>query len=114
MTRTGWSSSSGAVSLGAFTGASVTAALSGNPLYFGNPSTGQDPSEIFAFINFFADGGDSFDRVEFTNGPSTGFEVDNFTLDRTQAVPEPTSLAMLATGLVMGAGYARRRLRPAR
>ncbi|MEI6561556.1 MAG: hypothetical protein WCO68_05655 [Verrucomicrobiota bacterium] len=51
--------------------------------YYGNPNTGtnagKDPSEPFAFINFFATAGSSWSSVVFKNSSSSGFEGDNYT-----------------------------------
>jgi hypothetical protein len=83
--------------------------------YYGNPNTGnskatrQDNWEPFAYLNFFANQGFSFDQVKFTNNSGTGFEADNFTVasdygvhSGTQLVPESSNLI----GLFVVAGIA--------
>lgn len=83
--------------------------------YYGNPnrpSGSNNSGEPYAFINFFGTGGTKFDRIEFLNSTSTGFESDNhtFSADQQQIVgttvgtPEPGTLvsaclAVMATGL---------------
>lgn len=58
------------------------------PAYYGNPNPGtlhgKDSNEPFAFINFYADKGTTWDSVVFSNSTSSGFESDNYT-DRTGA-----------------------------
>jgi LPXTG-motif cell wall-anchored protein len=44
--------------------------------YFGNPRNNADTSEPFLYINLYATGGASFDRVVLSGG---GFEFDNIT-----------------------------------
>ena len=54
--------------------------------YMGNPNPqfkGQDSSEPFAFLNFFAKEGVTFDEVLLSNNGSTGFESDNHTVATT-------------------------------
>lgn len=97
-------------------------AMSNKAAYYGNPENGLDTSEAFAFVNFISTDG-TFDKVLFTNSGNSGFESDNDTVAyRTpssvvfgNAIPEPTSLALLAGGLAgLGViGAARRRGRPA-
>jgi hypothetical protein len=51
--------------------------------YFGNPNSGQNKGESYAYLNFFADlsnTGLTFDRVVFSNIGGTGFEQDNHTI----------------------------------
>ncbi len=66
------------------------AGSSNSSQYMGNPNTGQNTAEPYAFVNFFADGGTTFDKIVFrNNGTSTGFESDNHTI-RAAAVNPPT------------------------
>jgi T5SS/PEP-CTERM-associated repeat protein len=51
--------------------------------YYGNPNNGQNKSEPYAFLNFYADPSNpnlTFDRIVFSNLPGTGFEQDNHTI----------------------------------
>ena len=52
--------------------------------YYGNPvpgsNSGKDSSEAFAFINFYATGGATFDKIVMSNPGSSGFESDNWTV----------------------------------
>jgi hypothetical protein len=76
---------SGSTLMAQFTTASLLAALPSS--YYGNPSgpfAGQNSNEPYAFINFFADSGTTWDKVVFSNNGSSGFESDNYT-DRTEA-----------------------------
>ena len=47
--------------------------------YYGNPLTGQNPGEPYAFINFFGDAETSWNKIEFTQTGGGGFESDNYT-----------------------------------
>jgi hypothetical protein len=95
--------------------------------YFGNPNAafaGQNTSEPYLFVNFFAENG-SFDRIVFAENPMVGgYESDNHTVGRfltrgtgtpviittNTTVPEPASWAMLITGFgLTGAALRRRR-----
>ena len=46
-------------------------------MYCGNPNSGMDSAEPFAYVNFFGQQGTTFDEVLFTNGTGSGFESDN-------------------------------------
>jgi hypothetical protein len=103
--------------------------LPGASSYFCNPNTafaGQNCGEPYAFLNFYARGGASFDRIVFAENPQVGgYESDNHTVGRwtrmsgtpidipgTQGgtVPEPASWAMLIAGFgLTGAAMRRRR-----
>ncbi len=119
-----------------YNGSTEVAALTGTgaflsalpSTYNGNPTAGfkgQDNSEKFVFVNFFAQtANDEFDKIVFTNTPNSGtiFESDNHTFSTTlqaptsggtqlqtpSAVPEPSSLALLSLG---GIGLAARAIR---
>ncbi len=84
--------------------------------YYSNPNQqfqGQDSSEPFAFLNFFADPNNTsvtFDKIQFiNNSSSTGFESDNHTVasdyvtisGKNISVPEPSA----ALGVLMIAGF---------
>jgi hypothetical protein len=62
-----------------FTTASLLGALSS--AYDGNPrNRSLDSNEPFAFINFYASAGASWNKIVLTNDSSSGFEADNFTV----------------------------------
>jgi len=52
--------------------------------YYGNPvpgsNYGKDSGEAFAFINFYAVGGATFDKIVLSNPGTSGFESDNWTV----------------------------------
>jgi hypothetical protein len=80
--------------------------------YKGNPNSqflGQDGSEYFAYLNFFADPKNSnvtFNKIVFSNSGGSGFESDNHTIAATYCgisgtpVPEPSTVAMMGVGAV--------------
>ncbi len=100
----------------AFTTSQVFSALSS--AYSGNPNTGQNTGEKYAFFNFTVTQGTVFDQVMFyNNGTSTGFETDNHTILRPNdpiipalesQVPEPATYALV--GFACLALVAKRRL----
>jgi hypothetical protein len=82
--------------------------------YLGNPNSqflGDDATEKFAFINFYAPGtSDMFNEIVFTNLPgATNFESDNHTFSATlqapSAVPEPSSLVYGASAVILLSGF---------
>lgn len=78
------------------------------PDYMGSPYPGQTGNEYFAFMNFNFDGGDSYNKIVFSNSGTDGFESDNHTIG-ISAVPEPATWAMLILGFGMVGLTARRR-----
>ena len=105
---------------------------SSNP-YCGNPTTGQDANEQFAYVNFFDLGG-YFDEIKLTETGGGGFESDNYTAgyvdpgftqtgsmlqtsavaEAASAVPEPPSMGPLLSVLAALLGFAAwERRRPA-
>ena len=99
-----------------------------NP-YCGNPTTGQDATEQFAYVNFFDLSG-YFNEIKLTETGGGGFESDNYTAgyvdtaamfqtsavsEAVSAVPEPPSMGPLLSVLAALLGFAawerRRRLR---
>ncbi|ARS26511.1 Npun_F0296 family exosortase-dependent surface protein [Sphingomonas sp. KC8] len=102
-----------------FTPTNVLALVAGNPNYYGNPLTGANSGEPYAFLNFFYDGG-TFDRIVFEQkaGSTAGYESDNHTIgyfidkgDGTPvpAVPEPATWLMLIAGFGLVGGAMRHR-----
>jgi len=81
--------------------------------YYGNPNSGYDPAEAFAYLNFVATGGTIFDTIVFNNPGPSGFEADNFGVLATPVSPppgtpitggitatsEPATLTLMAIGL---------------
>ena len=69
--------------------------------YYGNPNSGADAGEMFAYVNFNATEGTAITSVVFTNGgtTATGFEADNFSVLN---VPEPSTLVLLGTTAAAG------------
>ena len=107
--------------------------LPNSSAYYGNPNSGQflgqNSGEPYAFLNFYARGGTTFDRIVFAENPQQGgYESDNHTVGRwnrisgtvipvpggVNAVPEPATWAMLLTGFGMVGVAARRRKQFAR
>lgn len=91
-----------------------------NP-YCGNPNdpnvaTRRNKGEPYAFINVYFSGGDSFDRILFSEIPDVGdYESDNHTVGYFVAkggVPEPATWAMMIMGFGL-VGFAARRQRVA-
>ena len=83
------------------------------PGYFGNPGapfTGQNPTEPYAFYNFFTT--TPFTSIVLTNANNGGlFESDNHTVGTASAVPEPASWALIVVGFAMVGLSTRRRSR---
>lgn len=92
--------------------------------YFCNPNASfasNNCSEPYAFLNFYARPGTTFDRIVFAESPQVGgYESDNHTVGQWKrksgtiipipGVPEPSSWMMLISGFgLVGAGMRRRR-----
>lgn len=75
--------------------------------YKGKPGTGQTPTEDFAFMNFDFTGGDSYNKIVFSQTASGGFESDNHTVG--SLVPEPATWAMMIAGFGLVGSLVRRR-----
>lgn len=107
---------SGNQQLFTFTPANVIASIAkqSNPsAYYGNPNAsfqGQDSGEPFVFLDFFANGGTTFDKIVFSEvNFGGGYESDNHTVGTwvTQGtgtsvplgVPEPSTWLLMLVGL---------------
>lgn len=86
--------------------------------YYGQPTSGDNPSEPYAYLHFVTFGDDTFDKIVLRDTESAIFENDNHSILTVRpeipdslvlltAVPEPTSLASIVlVGLV---GFKRKR-----
>lgn len=109
----------GSTLLASFRTADVMSGLSA--AYSGNPNTGQNMGEKYAFFNFTATSGVTFNRIEFYNdGTGTGFETDNHTflfprdpVTPTAEAPEPATFLLLGVSFA-GLGVWRRATSAAR
>jgi len=69
------------------------------PGYYGNPNNSEDPTEAFAYLNFFGTGGTTFDRVVYTvTNACCGFESDNHAV----AVSAAPTAGLLIIGTLAG------------
>ena len=59
--------------------ASMFGSLGLSQEYYGNPLTGQNPGQPYAFINFYGDSETSWDAITLSTTGSGGFESDNYT-----------------------------------
>jgi len=91
----------------------------GTGAYYGNPNAnfqGQDGSEPFAYLNYFAPQGVTFDEIVFSNPGGTGFESDNWavasaynSVTGSRIVPESSNIVGLL--LIAGLGLLSQRKR---
>lgn len=96
----------GGTMVGDFTTATALGPLSS--AYLGNPNTGADPGEKFAFLNFNSTSPSTdFTSVEFLNSLGTGFESDNHTI--LAPTPEPSEYGFLLGGVALVGLLIRRR-----
>ncbi len=111
---------SGNTLIAEFSTASAFAATShtGGPFgtgHYGNPNTNADAGEPFGYLNFFATGGTTFDKIVFSNGSTgSGFESDNHSvlaaavtppysgtvITTIGSVPEPATILSAASALL--------------
>jgi hypothetical protein len=80
--------------------------------YCGNPNDGQDPGELFAYVNIWGTNGMTFTSAKFHQmNDAGGFEFDNIAyLDPPggSSVPEPGTWASLGVGLIALGTFFRR------
>lgn len=120
--------SQGGVELFTFSATNARDFINGLPnagSYYGNPNpgfAGQNASEPYAFLNFYAAGGARFDKVAFNQLGGGGYESDNHTvgvwnrmsgtiIPIAGGVPEPQTWALLIAGFSMVGFSLRRRER---
>lgn len=65
--------------------------------YYGNPLTGGNGGEPYAFINFFGDAETSWNKIELTQLGGGGFESDNYTTRIETFNPDTDSQEALGT-----------------
>jgi hypothetical protein len=81
----------GATLVARFTTASLLNALASSPDYKGSPVKNvlnQNPTQSYAFVNFFGASGTTWNKIVFSNIGTSGFESDNHTI-RTQPWGSP-------------------------
>jgi hypothetical protein len=81
--------------------------------YYGQPSTGSNASEAYAYLHFIANAGTTFNRVVLSQITTAGaiFENDNHSIRATApvipgtlvAIPEPDAVGLLALGALLAA-----------
>jgi hypothetical protein len=85
---------------------SALGSCAGSNPYCGNPNTGQDPSELFAYVNISANNGSLFTSARFQQVDDLGgFEFDNLATagdppGDSPSIPEPATWAFSGLGLV--------------
>ena len=62
-----------------YTTQSMFGSLNLDPEYYGNPLSGGNGGEPYAFINFYGDAETSWNKIELTQTAGGGFESDNYT-----------------------------------
>jgi hypothetical protein len=87
--------------------------------YCGNPNGGGNDPQLYAYVNFYDTNG-SFNEIKYTETiPNAGYESDNHAVDVLStgpggtplgAVPEPSSLMLLGTGVIGIASTLRKKL----
>ena len=109
---------SGSTLVGTFNSATALGALSASG-YYGDPASGfhgQDSTEKFAYLDVNGTDGTTITSVVFGNSGGTGFELDNLSVEAdpaastgqaipdgiTGAVPEPSSVVLTGSALLLG------------
>lgn len=93
----------GATQVASYTLATAMGSLPAS--YYGNPNDRtEDPTEPFAFLNFYGTSGTTFDRIVLSvTRTGAGFESDNHAIAMDagagSVTPEPYSIALVVTGL---------------
>lgn len=87
--------------------ATAMGALPGS--YYGNPNTGENGAEPYAYLDFYGTDGTVFDKIVFTTTSSCcGFESDNHAVVKSAVpgggtnvsdVPEPSTFALIGSAI---------------
>lgn len=72
--------------------------------YLGNPNTGENPGEYYAYLNFTTTGGSLIDRIVFENVTASGFESDNHSVFDQPITPPGHSIPEAGSTLIMLGG----------
>ncbi len=81
----------GASLLGSFNAATTLSSL--GAAYDGNPNSGLNVAQKYAYLNIFGTSGTTFDRIEFENiNSGSGLELDNFSVRATAVPPTGTEI----------------------
>jgi len=76
--------------------------------YYGNPVTGQQGHEPYAYVHIFAEGGASFDQVVISEDAGSGgaFEIDNLSVAYTQQEIDTDVYTFDVVSVDLGGGLA--------
>lgn len=74
-----------------FTTSSMFGSANLSSEYYGNPMTGENPGEPYAFINFYGDNQTSWNKIVLSTVGGGGFESDNYTSRISTFNPETDS-----------------------
>ncbi|MGI4756261.1 MAG: PEP-CTERM sorting domain-containing protein [Janthinobacterium lividum] len=89
-----------------FSNGTSVGSVSGSQLVAANDTSATNSNQ---FVDFFLSSGTTYDTVVF-NTTSANFELDNVAYGNVAVTPEPSSFALLGTGLLGIAGVLKRRL----